>query len=64
MLDRCLKKIVQETYENVKEEGTHKYKDLGENDFLEIAQNIIDYDEFWDMLDGFIFDELRKYEEE
>lgn len=58
-----LKNIIAETYMNVCEEGTHKYKKLEDKDFLEIADRILDYDDFWSMLDNFICDELQKYEE-
>jgi hypothetical protein len=54
--------IVEETYKNVCQEGTHKYKKLENKDFSKIAEDIIGYDDFWNMIDGFILDELKKYE--
>lgn len=57
-----LKNIIAETYMNVCEEGTHKYKKLKDEDFAEIANTILDYDDFWSMIDSFILDELMKYE--
>ena len=62
MFNDILSEIVKETYMNICEEGTHKYKKLREKDFQNIADNIIENDEFWNMLDNFILDELNEYE--
>ena len=56
-----LKNIVEETYTSLCYE--RKYKKLNDKDFEEIADTILDYDDFWSMLDNFICDELQKYEE-
>lgn len=61
-MDLILKEIIKETYMNVCEEGTHKYKKLKESDFQDIAENIIEDDEFWNSIDYFILNELNKYE--
>lgn len=63
-MQNILKSIIKETYNNVKEEGSHKYLEVTDNDLNIIAENIISNDEFWDMLDSFILEELQNYEEE
>lgn len=61
-MDLILKKIIKETYMNVCEEKSHKYKKLKDDDFENIAENIIENDEFWNCIDSFILDELQNYE--
>lgn len=58
----ALKEIIKETYMNVCEEGSHKYKKLSDKDYKTIAENVLETDEFWSILDGLILDELIKYE--
>ena len=47
---------------NVCEEKSHKYKKLKDDDFENIAENIVENDEFWNCIDNFILDELQNYE--
>lgn len=63
-MQNILKSIIKETYNNVKAEGSHKYLEVTDNDLSIIAENIISNDEFWNMLDSFILEELQNYEEE
>lgn len=58
-MKNSLIEIIKETYMNVCEEGTHNYKKLKEKDFEIIAEDILDSDEFWNMLDMLILDELN-----
>lgn len=62
-MDIILAEIIKETYLNLIQEDSHKYKHLEEEDFDEIAENIIEKDEFWDTIDSFILDELIKKSE-
>ncbi len=61
-MDLILKEIIKETYMNVCEEKSHKYKKLKDDDFENIAENIVENDEFWNCIDNFILDELQNYE--
>lgn len=63
-MEEILKSIIKETYNNVKAEGSHKYLEITDNDLNIIAENIVYSDEFWNMLDSFILEELQNYEEE
>lgn len=60
----CLKSIIKETHMNLKEGSMYKYKDMTDEDYSKVAENIFENDEFWNMLDKFILEELQNYEEE
>lgn len=61
-MDLILEEIIKETYMNVCEERPYKYKKLKDDDFENIAENIVENDEFWNCIDNFILDELQNYE--
>lgn len=61
-LENALIDIIEETYNNVCEEGTHKYKKLKEKDFKKIASRVIEDDEFWNTLDYITLEILSEYE--
>lgn len=63
-MQEILKSIIKETYNNVKEEGSHNYLEITDNDLDIMAENIVCNDEFWNMIDSFILEELQDYEEE
>ena len=63
-MQEILKSIIKETYNNVKEEGSHNYLEITDNDLDIMAENIFCNDEFWNMIDSFILEELQDYEEE
>lgn len=61
-MEEALKSIIKETYMNACEEGFYTYKKIGDKEINSITENIIENDDFWNMLDNLIMDELSNYE--
>lgn len=57
-----LQEIIKEAYMNFCEEGTHKYKKINDKDILDMANRILENEDFWGMIESFVCEELMKYE--
>ena len=61
-METVLEMLLEDTYDNLCEEGSHKFKKLTEKDFNKMANNIIENGEFWDIIDEFMLEQINKYE--
>lgn len=59
---KFLAQVIKEDYESLVENCAFKNKNLKQKDFEDIADKILDYDNFWEMLYEFIDGELVLYE--
>lgn len=61
-METILEMLLKDTYDNLCEEGSHKFKNITEEDFSEMANNIVENDEFWNIIDEFMLEQINKYE--